>query len=138
MPATTYLANEILDHILRGETYMAPTGVFISLHTADPGLTGANEVSTGNWPAYVRQDADGGGSPTAGFSAASAKATANLLKLSFPANDGASGVTVTHFGIWDASTGGNCLFADALDSSKTVAVTDELTINIGALTVTVT
>jgi len=138
MPATTYLGNELLDHILRGESYTPPTSIFVSLHTADPGLTGANEVTVGAWPAYVRQDADAGGAMTDGFGAASAKSSQNLLKLSFPANDGAGAVVVTHFALWDASTSGNCLLTGALDASKTVAVGDEVTCNPSALTVTVT
>ncbi len=138
MPASTYLGNALLNHILRGITYTPPTKVYISLHTADPGLTGANEVTTTAWPAYVRKDAANGGAIATGFSAAAAKSCANALDLLWAANNGASAVVVTHFALWDAATGGNCLFSDALSSPKTFQPTDEGVLHANALTIGVT
>ncbi len=43
--------------------------------------------------------------------------------------------TVSHFALYDASTGGNCLWAGALTDAKAIAVGDSLTIAAGALTV---
>ncbi|PTM61903.1 phage tail fiber protein [Phreatobacter oligotrophus] len=138
MPASTYAGNKILDLLFRGVAFTAPSRVWISLHTADPGLTGANEVTVGNWPAYARQDPAQAGAVGTGFTAATAKAIENALQVLFPANNGASAVVVTHFAIWDAPSAGNCLFSGALTASKTIAVTDELVIRIGELDLTVT
>lgn len=138
MPATSYSGNKILDLLLRGVAFTAPTRVYVSLHTADPGLTGANEVSLANWPAYTRMDPANGGAVGNGFSAASSKATENALDIEFPAMDGVSAVTVTHFAIWDAATAGNCLLVGQLGSSKTYNNTDEALIRVGALDITVT
>lgn len=133
MPASTYVGNAILNHFLRGVAAAAPARVFVSLHTADPGNAGANEVSTASWPAYVRRDAALGGAVASGFSAASGKASENLLELLFPPHNGAAPVTVTHFGLWDAATGGNLLWRGALTASKTLNPTDECIMHSGDL-----
>lgn len=138
MAASTYAGNTILDLLLRGVAFAAPSRVWISLHTADPALTGANEVSLVAWPAYARQDPAAGGAVGDGFDAAASKATDNALEITFPAMDGASPVTVTHFAIWDAATAGNCLLVGALSSSKTYNPTDEAVIHAGALDISVT
>lgn len=138
MPASTFAANKLLDLLCRGVAWTAPTRVYISLHTADPGSTGASEVSTANWPAYVRKDAANGGSVGTGFAAAASKATSNALEILWPAHNGASSVTVTHYALWDASTSGNCLHSGALTASKTIAPTDEIVLHAGELDITVT
>lgn len=66
---------------------------YASLHTADPGETGANEL-TGGTPPYARLPLTW--SPSSGGSKGAAMVTFNV-----PA-----GVTVTHFGLWTAATGG--------------------------------
>lgn len=135
MPATTYLGNLILNAFLRGQTIAAPAAAYVSLHTADPGITGASEVSTGTWPAYVRKDVKGAGAFSAAFSAATTKETLNAVDLLWPAYDGAGTITITHFAIWDAATAGNCLFVgelkvdatdpDSADDHKTLGLNDE-------------
>jgi len=137
MPASTYLGNALLNQFLRGVAATVPSRVYVSLHTANPGDAGSNEVTTVAWPAYARLDAAQAGAIATGFSAAAAKATASLKELLWAANNGASPVTVTHFGIWDAITGGNLLFYDALTSSKTYQPSDEGVLHAGALQVQV-
>lgn len=137
MTTSTYAANAILDLFLRGVAVTPPTRVFISLHTGDPGANGANEVTNVAWPAYARQDAAQGAAIATGFAAAAAKATANAKQLLYPANDGAAQVVVTHFGIWDALTGGNFIHGDPLDAAKTYFPSDEGVIHAGALDIAV-
>lgn len=138
MPASTYSGNKILDLLFRGVAFAAPARVWVSLHTADPGLTGASEVGTGDWPAYARQDPAGGGAVASGFAAPAGKATENANLMLYPINNGAGTVTITHFGIWDAATGGNCLLAGALTAAKQIFPTDECVIRPGELDLTVT
>lgn len=114
MALSTYLGNALLDHVLRNVAYTSPTNVYVSLHTADPGLTGANEVTGGS---YARQ--------ACAFDAAASKATQNAAAESFTAMPAA---TVTHVGIWDASTDGNFLWGGALAASKTTNSGDTFTI----------
>ena len=99
-----FLENELLDAALANGTYVT-ANVYVSLHTADPGETGATEVTGG---AYARQG------PTT-FSAAASGASANTAQIDFTSMPA---VTVTHVGLWDALTGTNFLWGGALTSSK--------------------
>lgn len=88
-----------------------PTQVYVSLHTASPGLTGANEVSAGWYAAGGRMQPSG----TPKWNAATASGATNNGTITFPAVSGSS-VTVTHVGIWDNATvgAGNFLHGIAL------------------------
>lgn len=137
MPATTYAGNAILNLFLRGVALAPPTRVYVSLHTGDPGLTGASEVTTAEWPSYARQDAAQGGAVGNGFHASASKASENALLMSFGDNNGAVPVIVTHFGIWDAPSAGNCIFVGELDDPKTYLPSDEAVVRQNAITITV-
>lgn len=130
MSASNFLENEILDHILSAATYTAPATVYISLHTADPGETGANETSgTGYARKSVTNDATQ-------WPAAVAGVKSNGAVITF-ATPGAGGWgTVTHFGMWDASSAGNFLFGGALAVSKTINQDDSVTFGIGDIDIT--
>lgn len=93
MPASTYAANALLNLFLRGVALAAPARVYVSLHTGNPGNTGAAEVTTAAWPAYARNDAAQGGAVATGFSAAASKATKNALDLLYAPHDGAAPIT---------------------------------------------
>lgn len=109
MALSTYAANKALDHVLRNTAWTKPTNTYVSLHTADPGLTGANEVSAG-W--YARQ--------TASWAVATTSGISTNATLTWSAITG-SGVTVTHIGLWDASSAGNFLWAlDVTDKAYSV------------------
>lgn len=103
-------------------------GRYVSLHTADPGNTGASEVGAG--VAYARQAggtfSQTGNNPTV---------ASNAALIQFPVATGSWG-TVTHFGLWDAATTGNFLGGDVLAASKAITTDDILRFAIGALTVT--
>lgn len=80
-------------------------GAYISLHTASPGTTGANEA-TGGSPAYARQLTtwtDGGDD--------------GVIAGSQVTIDVAAG-TYTHFGVWSASSAGT--YIDGGDITDTV------------------
>ena len=132
-----YTKNNILRSLLQATAFPLPAGTWVSLHTADPGETGANEITTGTWPAYVRRKAEGAGAMGTGWTTATTGQTANTNQLTYPANNAAGNVTITHFAIWDAQTGGNCLESAALTTARTLAVGDILVFDTGSLTVTV-
>lgn len=102
---------------------LATTGwAYVSLHTADPGTTGASEVVGG---AYARVAVSWG--------AASGGSVSNsgALSINIPAS-----TTVTHFGIWSASTAGTYYIGGALSSSITTGTTaGTASIAVGGLTV---
>lgn len=135
--ASTYTKNNILKALLQGVALPLPAGTWISLHTADPGATGTNEVSTSAWPAYVRRKAEAAGAMGTGWTTPSTGVSTNTNQLTFPSNDGAGTVTVTHFAIWDAATSGNCLDSAALTTPRTLSVGDIIVFDVGSLSVTV-
>ncbi|WP_295487847.1 hypothetical protein [uncultured Pseudomonas sp.] len=117
MSMTLYARVQTLTQLLGGTVY-------VGLHTANPGDTGsANEVSVSG---YARQ--------AASFSLNSSTGTSvNSGALSFPA--ASSGYTVTHYSIWTAATGGNCLVRQELNAPQTIASGGTATVSAGALTV---
>lgn len=123
MAKSTTSANNTLDWQLGGATPTRPTTRFISMHTGDPGSTGASECSGSG---YARQSLT--------FNAASGKAATNASATSNTLS-GALG-PVTHFGIWDASTAGNFLYGGAVTTAQTFAASDVAAVAIGAITIT--
>lgn len=114
----------------KGETaVLTPltTTCYVSLHTADPGDTGANEISGA---AYARVGpvafANAGNNPTV---------SSNSAILTYVAATGAWG-TITHFGTWDALTAGNFRGSGALTTPKAVNSGDTARFVAGALTIT--
>ena len=136
---SNYLEEKIVESSLRGGTWPTISNIYIALFTADPGETGAaNEVNpAGTWTNYARIDAAVGGAIASGWSASADGVTSNAKTITFAANNGAADVTVTHIGIFDASTGGNMLYYAPLASSKTLKQGDVLSFGIGAITITV-
>ena len=134
--ASDYLENALINSTLRGASFPTPNALFLALFTADPTDANivANEVN-GSW--YARQDITGGGAISSGFTAPSNGVTSNARVLTFPPVTGAQ-VTVTHYGIYDASTGGNLLIHGPMTTSKTLLVDDVLSFAIGALQIAAT
>ena len=119
MSASNYLELAILDHIFGGTAFTVPATVYVGLHTANPGETGATaEVAAG---AYVREAVT---NDVTGWDAAAAVSglgtTKNAAIIQFIDPSGANWGTLTHFSIWDAETSGNCLFYGALNASIVV------------------
>lgn len=136
--ASDYLETAIYNNLLRGVNFVPPSAIYVALHTASPGDTGDNEVGTGAFPAYVRQDAaKGSGNVADGWTAPSGGSGKNALQLIFPVFDGAAPLTVTHYTLWDAATGGNCLVSGQLASSRTLNPGDVFVVDVQKLTVTV-
>lgn len=106
-----YLEDAFLDHFLGTSSTSSPTNVYVALHTADPTDAGTGTEVSGN--GYARQ--------TIGFDASSSGTASNSSAVEFPAASGGDFGTITHIGLWDASTGGNLLFHSALTTSKTIA-----------------
>jgi hypothetical protein len=120
-----YLELKVLDHFLGTASTSAPSAVYLALHTADPTDAGTGTEVSGN--GYARQAIT--------FAAASSGSSASSSAEEFTASGGAFG-TVTHFGIWDASTSGNLLYHGALTASKTIADGDTLRFASGNITIT--
>ena len=122
---SNYLENALVNATLRNTAYTSPTTVYVGLFTTDPTDAGSGtEVSGGS---YVRQSAT--------FAAPSDGASSTSADVTFPQATANWG-TVTHFGVYDASTAGNLLYHGALTTSKTIETGDVFKISSGNLTVT--
>ena len=120
-----YLENEILDHILGTGAYTMPTTVYVGLSTGSFGDDNSGTELTGNNYARV----------AATFSAAASGTTSNSAAIEFAAATGSWG-SVSHFGIFDASSAGNLLIHGAFTTAKTIASGDILKIPTGDLDIT--
>lgn len=125
---SNYAENAILNHVFRNSALTSPTTVYCALFTAvtDAEAGTGTEVSGGS---YART-AITFGAPSNGVST-------NSSAVTFP-QASASWGTVTHFGIFDASTNGNALsIIKALSASKTIGSGDTAQFAIGDLSITV-
>jgi len=122
--ATDYLENYLVDHLFRSRTMPKFTGLYIGLFTAAPSdAGGGTEVTGGSYarvnlpPLDTNWKATQGG--TSGNSSGTGGVTSNAVAVTFPAPTANWG-TVTHFGIFDAASGGNPILWDALTAARTV------------------
>lgn len=124
MSFSDYLETKVLDHVFAGTAYTAPSTLYVALFTAAPSDSGGGtEVSGGS---YARQ--------TIAFTT-SGDTTSNNAAVEFPTATANYG-TVTHVGIYDASSAGNLMAWAALTSSKTIETGDVFRIPSGDLDIT--
>ena len=122
---SNYLENALLDAVLNNTSYTSPTTTYVGLFTSDPTDAGSGtEVSGGS---YART--------AASFGAASSGTSTNDADITFPQATGNWG-TVTHFGLYDASTAGNLLVHGALTNSKAIESGDVFKIASSNLSIT--
>jgi len=126
-----YLENALINHIFRNTDYSRPANIYVALFTAAPNdAGGGTEVSGGS---YARQAIATGASSA--WAAAGGGATENTSTLTFPTATANWG-TITHVGLFDASTSGNLLFHGALAASQTINSGNIFRFNAGDLDVT--
>lgn len=124
--ASNYLELKLLDHALGTASFTAPSNVYLGLFTSDPtDADSGTEVSTSG-SAYGRQ--------TITFDAAASGSAASAATVTFSAATANWG-TITHIGIYDASTAGNLLFHGAVTTSKTIESGDTFQVSAGNLTI---
>jgi hypothetical protein len=126
---SNFLENKLIDHILRATAYAVPTAIYVGLFTTPSSDAGpGTEVSGGGYarvqvgPGLASWSATQGG--TAGASSGTGGMSANVADITFPAPSANWG-TITHFGLFDAVTGGNMLMQTALAVPKVVNSGDQ-------------
>ena len=112
--ATTTLANAILNHLAGGTAWTQPSGIYIKLHTGNPGAAGTSAAAA----VTTRSQATFG----------SAASGALALTGTNPSWTMTATETITHVSAWDASTSGNFLWSAQLSASKAVVDGDTLTL----------
>jgi len=109
------------------------TNLYLSLHTADPGVGNSQLTNETSYTNYVRVAV---ARTTGGWAVPASASTSNAALVQF-ATCGASGATLTHVAIGTASSGaGTVLYAGALNASLAVANLIQPQFAANALTVT--
>lgn len=121
---SNYLEAKLLNHVLRNTSYTPPTTTYVGLFTTAPSDSNpGTEVSGGS---YARQ--------ALSVTTATEGIVTSSADITFPQATASWG-TISHIGIFDASSSGNMLMYTALTSSKTIDQGDILKISTGSLTV---
>lgn len=112
---STYLANELLDHVLSAAAYTAPATVYMALCTASVAAsdTGSTITEVAGGVNYSRLAITNNAT---NFPASSGGSKSNGATWTFATPSGSWG-TITHWALCDASSAGNVLFFGALGAS---------------------
>jgi hypothetical protein len=122
---SNYLENNLIDRLLRGQTFTFPTNVYFGLLTSAPSDTGGGtEVSGGSYArvtvaASMANFAGTQGAGTTTASTGTSGTTSNNVNVTFPTPTASWGV-ISYVAVYDASTSGNLLLWGALTTPKTV------------------
>ena len=127
MAFTTFLRNELLDHVFRNAAYTPPSTVYIGLYTSATGAGGTGKEVSGN--GYTRK--------AMSFDASSGGAIDNTSAVEFPTATGSWG-TITHTAVLDAASSGNMLAENALTASKAIGSGDVFRFQAGQFDITLT
>ncbi|GAC70721.1 hypothetical protein GS4_39_00520 [Gordonia soli NBRC 108243] len=122
------MANLWLNWV-RGSSTTPPTTVYAQLHVGVPGATAASNLSAGTVGGTVRVAitfaAASGGSISITGTAPSWTCSASAVSE-----------TLSHVSFFDASSGGNCLWTAALNSTRTWSTGDTYTLSTDSLNLT--
>lgn len=139
---SNYLENKLVDQLFRGQAYTFPTTLYVGLLTSAPSDSGGGtEVSGGSYArlAVTCSLANWAGTQAANSTSASSGTSGttsnnNALAWADPTGDWG---TISHFGIYDASSGGNLLVYGAMTTARLVANGDSApTIPVSQLQIT--
>lgn len=123
--ASNYTENLALVYLLTNGSATRPTAWYLGLFTTDPTDAGTGTEVSG--VDYARE--------SIAFSVTNDQASNSATVTFSPAGAGGWG-TITHVGIFDASTSGNLLFHGAVTTSKTIDAGDTFQVSTGNLTIT--
>jgi len=132
MSFTDFLETEILDHIFTDAAYSPPATLYLALSTTTPTEAGGNFTEPGGG-SYARVGHGAGEMDAAASGDPSSKDNGSTINF---AQATASWGTVTHFGVFDASSGGNLMMFGALTTSKTIDNGDQARFNAGDYSIT--
>jgi hypothetical protein len=125
---TNYTEKKVLDHLLKGASYSPPATVYLGLSTANPTHDGSGWADP-TYTGYARKAIT--------FAAAGTRAIAQTGAVAFDKCTGGSS-TVTYWGLWDDSSGGNLLAYGALSVQKIIVNNNTPSVASGQVTVSFT
>jgi hypothetical protein len=118
------IADDILDALCSSTAWTEPAAFYVQLHTADPGSAGTTAVAGETTRKLATFGAASGGAITT---------TAALTWTSVSTTE-----TLSHVSFFDASSAGNFLGSDALNTPRAVTAGDTFEIAIGDLDLSIT
>jgi hypothetical protein len=125
MPATTILANALLNHLCGKAAFAMPSSLWLGLFTAAPSAAGGGTEAAFSGYARVELAGEDWAAPAGG-------AVVNAEPIEFPVA-GSGPTIVTHWGLFNAATGGQLLEFAALTDAETIAAGVALRFPAGAL-----
>ena len=125
---STYLANEILDHVFKGDAYVPPTSLFVALATAT--ITDSDTGSTITEPGenYARIE-------VGTWDAAASGLSQNTSAFSLVTANGTGWGTVSDFCLCDHLSTGNMLYYGTLSTVSAIGGDDIAVFAIGAMSI---
>ncbi len=139
MAFSQYFATQVLSWVKGAPFPTALANVYVSLHSSDPGTAGTSGDVTNTITNSVNRTTISSAalSAVSGASGGGFEITnTGVVQLTTSANN-STPITVTHFGVWDAASGGNFLASGQLTSSVDVELGDTVQFNINAMAVRV-
>jgi hypothetical protein len=128
-----YFDNHVLDYVFGNVAYSPPTLAYVGLSSTNILDDGTGETPpSGNYNRVAVPN-----NTTVGWNAAVAGVKTNATPISFPTAS-APWTNVSYFGVWDQSTGGNLMAKGSLTPAQTVNTGSRLTIDTGAMTISLT
>jgi len=138
MAFSTYLADAILQWLRTQAFPTALSNVYISLHSAAPGNNGTSADVTASITGSASRTqlaSSNLGAPTAG-STGLGRQVANTNTATITSNAvNPTTIQCTHFGLWDAATGGNFLYSGVLDTATNVSLGNVVQFSAGSLVI---
>jgi hypothetical protein len=128
---SSYLENKLADHVLGDISYNSPSSVYLALFTTNPTENGTGNECVGT--AYARVEVTNNSEK---WPNAIAGLKTNGTLIVFPVVGTSGWGTVSHWGLYDAATGGNLLIFGAFTASQSTAHNDTITISPGGIDIT--
>lgn len=122
---SNFLTNKLIDFVMRGQAYTAPTTVYVALATSSGSAAACGTEVTGGSYARVAVTsslanwAGTQGATTTAVSSGTSGQTSNNATITYAAPTATWG-TVVEFCVFDAITAGNLLWRAALTTNKTI------------------
>jgi len=119
--------THVLNYVFTATSVTRPTAWYVALFTSNPAEDASGTEVSASGTAYARQSVS--------FSVSGNLAT-NSAAVEFPTATGSGFGTVTHIGVYTASSGGDLIAYSALSASKAIAAGDVFRIPTNDLDIT--